>query len=275
MSFGAEISDAYATVFENNAPMWGKITELVGRGLAGKELAEVKILDVGSGPGEPSTTLAKAFPQASIVCTDKEADMVAKAEKRAAGLANVSFKVIGADDLSEFPDASFDAVTLVYVLMFVPERARCLSEIARVLKPGSRAYLVVWRELQLFKLLEPVMQKLYGGAAPPPLINPLALKEEGAVETLVAATDGLTVESSEQMVLEFCVGHDERKAFLAGSIPIQPNLKQLEASGREGIFEEARTAWVATARELGFVSEERGFVIPGSHAHIVVVRRAA
>ena len=44
------------------------------------------------------------------------------------------------------PDASVDAVTCGFALMFSPEPARVLAEIRRVLKPGGRFAIVVWDE---------------------------------------------------------------------------------------------------------------------------------
>merc|ERR1712232_217963 len=104
-------------------------------------------MGIGSGPGEPSLTLAHLVPATHIICTDLQPVMNDKARARAEkmGLRNVDFKVVNAEDLSEFPDNKFTAVMMNYVLMFVPNRAKAISEVERVLKPGGRAYLSVWK----------------------------------------------------------------------------------------------------------------------------------
>jgi SAM-dependent methyltransferase len=43
-----------------------------------------------------------------------------------------------------FSDASFDAATCRFGLMFCPEPVRAASEVCRVLKPGARFALAVW-----------------------------------------------------------------------------------------------------------------------------------
>ncbi len=39
----------------------------------------------------------------------------------------------------EFPDKSFDAAILHLIVAVIPDPARCLKEVARVLRPGGRA----------------------------------------------------------------------------------------------------------------------------------------
>ena len=52
------------------------------------------------------------------------------------GLDNIEFLEMDAEELT-FQDASFDAVTNAYGLMFCPDLPRALSEARRVLKPGG------------------------------------------------------------------------------------------------------------------------------------------
>lgn len=69
---------------------------------------------MAAGPGEPALTIAKALPGAQITSTDLAPDSVAAGKTRAtaAGVADrVKFETASADDLSAYPDSSFDIVT--------------------------------------------------------------------------------------------------------------------------------------------------------------------
>ena len=68
----------------------------------------LQIIDLASGPGEPTCHLANSIPGAKIMCTDVSEDMVAKATKRAAakGLSNVTCAVVDACDLKDVQSGS-------------------------------------------------------------------------------------------------------------------------------------------------------------------------
>ena len=108
----------------------------------------MRVLDLASGTGQPALTLAERVgPSGSVIATDLSPEMLAVAERRAreAGLTNIEFRTMDAEAL-DFPDASFDAVTCSYGLMFCPDPARAVAEIRRVLRPGGRLALAVWDE---------------------------------------------------------------------------------------------------------------------------------
>merc|ERR1712007_204805 len=116
------------------------------------------------------------------------------------GMANIQHAVVSADDLSSYADESFDAVTMSYVLMFVPDRARCLAEVARVLKPGGTAFVSVWKELSFIKTFYyGALEEHLGQPPPAPKVNPMALSSANAVEHLVATTDALEIVLSEEL----------------------------------------------------------------------------
>jgi len=47
-------------------------------------------------------------------------------------VSNLKFSAVSADNLSAFEAKSFDAVTMNYVLMYVPDKLKALREIGRV-----------------------------------------------------------------------------------------------------------------------------------------------
>ena len=104
------------------------------------------MLDVATGIGEPALTIAKFVgSHGSVVGVDISPDMLEVAKKRAnaQGLNNVTFQVTQDEDLSEFQDATFDAVVCRFGLMFMPDPVRALRAFRRVLKPQRKASVTV------------------------------------------------------------------------------------------------------------------------------------
>ncbi|MBB1600432.1 methyltransferase domain-containing protein [Variovorax sp. UMC13] len=100
-----------------------------------RQLAPASLLEVGVGTG-----LALGdFPyNACIVGIDLSADMLARASERAALLADhrSTLEQMNAERM-RFPDASFDWVTVPYVLSVTPRPAELLRETRRVRKRGG------------------------------------------------------------------------------------------------------------------------------------------
>jgi ubiquinone/menaquinone biosynthesis C-methylase UbiE len=100
-----------------------------------------RILDVGSGAGQIAGHLLKyADPDAAITCTDLSWQMLRRARQR---LKSHRPRYVAAD-LTHLPfaDGSFDCVTCGYVLEHLPDPGDGLVEVARVLEPGGRMFLL-------------------------------------------------------------------------------------------------------------------------------------
>jgi ubiquinone/menaquinone biosynthesis C-methylase UbiE len=100
-----------------------------------------RILDVGSGAGQIAKHVLKyAEPTAELTCSDLSEPMLRRARVR---LKSDRPNFVTAD-LSRLPfaDASFDCVTCGYVLEHLPDPRHGLSEMARVLEPGGRMFLL-------------------------------------------------------------------------------------------------------------------------------------
>jgi ubiquinone/menaquinone biosynthesis C-methylase UbiE len=115
---------------------------------AAKIVPGQRVLDIASGVGVPSIVIAsRVMPNGHVTATDLSPEMLAVAEHRAAaaGRTNMDFRVMNAEAI-DLPDASCDAVTCSYGIMFSAEPARALAEIHRVLRAGGRAAFAVWDE---------------------------------------------------------------------------------------------------------------------------------
>jgi SAM-dependent methyltransferase len=105
------------------------------------------VIDIGCGPGTASFPAAKRVgPGGRVLGVDLAAPMVAWAERKAEsqGITQARFAVGDAEDLAEVPDAAFDAAVSNFAVIFAPDAARAIAEVARVLKPGSVFVMSVW-----------------------------------------------------------------------------------------------------------------------------------
>ncbi len=104
------------------------------------------VLDVACGTGEPAIPAAQRVgPAGKVYATDLVAGMVAFAREKAQArrLANIEF-VVGDGELLELPSAAFDAATMRWGLMFMPDPVACLQRIHRALKPGAVFATATW-----------------------------------------------------------------------------------------------------------------------------------
>jgi arsenite methyltransferase len=99
-------------------------------------------LDVGSGPGNVTASLARAAgPEGLALGVDISEPMLARAVRSEAG-SNVGFIRADAQRLP-LRDNTVDAVVSMAVLQLIPAPAAALVEMARVLRPGGRLAVMV------------------------------------------------------------------------------------------------------------------------------------
>jgi ubiquinone/menaquinone biosynthesis C-methylase UbiE len=127
--------------FTSSAGQWDRLREdLFGArfhlaALAGLADAEWTVGDLGCGTGQVSAALAPFV--ARVMAVDNSAAMLQAARKRLQSHDNVEIRR-GEIEALPVDAGQLDAATLMLVLHHVPDPARALAEIARVLKPGGR-----------------------------------------------------------------------------------------------------------------------------------------
>ena len=97
------------------------------------------VLELGPGPGVFTVEAARRVgPEGRLVAVDIQPEMIAMVEKRVreSGLTNVELHVADACTLP-LDDGNLDRAFLVTVLPEIPDQARALAELQRVLRPGG------------------------------------------------------------------------------------------------------------------------------------------
>lgn len=99
-----------------------------------------KLLDLCCGTGKSSLACLKQLPKGTIVGVDNSEGMLHEANHKFAkeiSAGTMSFVLKDAMEL-DFPDNAFDAVFMAYGLRNMPDYAKAIRDIHRILKPGGR-----------------------------------------------------------------------------------------------------------------------------------------
>jgi len=111
--------------------------------LAGRRLADQPLLDIACGTGRFLRTVKRNYPRLPVTGLDLSRPYLAKARQALAPWSWARL-VEGAAEHLPFADASFAAVSCVYLFHELPRRVRTevAREMARVLRPGGLVVLV-------------------------------------------------------------------------------------------------------------------------------------
>ncbi len=103
------------------------------------------VLDIASGTGEPSLTIATLAKKGNVIATDISEQMMEIAKANAAEKGLTNFKVQTADvcDLP-FENDSFNKLSCRMGFMFFPDMQVAATEMYRVLRTGGKMATAVW-----------------------------------------------------------------------------------------------------------------------------------
>lgn len=175
--------------WEPTLEQWlGPATELM------LDLAELRpghrVLDLAAGAGGQTLVAARRVGSTgSVLATDLSSNILAFAAENAqnAGLHNVQTRVMDAEHL-ELEDQTFDAVISRLGVMYLPDLAKALLGIYRVLKPGGKVAVMVFTPAEknpFFSLPVAIIRRR--AQLPPPLAGqpgPFSLGGSGILERL-------------------------------------------------------------------------------------------
>lgn len=139
------------------------------------------VLDVGCGTGVFSREAIKVVgPAGSVTGADLSESMLVVAREICP---TVRFEQCNVMDLP-FADASFDAAVASFILMFVPDKAAGLREMARVLRPNGRLIVGIWEGLAtnaVYAELVGIVSDIVGEEAGESLAWPFTLGASGVL----------------------------------------------------------------------------------------------
>ncbi len=218
----AEWKERERKTWSSVAEGWRRRDELLRKGAAPVtermlELAAIapghRVLDIASGTGEPAISAARRVGETGrVIGTDLvEAMLVFAREKAAqAGLDNIEFHCADGEALEVAP-ASFDAATIRWGLMFMPDPEACLKGVHRALKPGGRLVVACWAAPERNPFVDVALQTLarYREVPRPPEGAPgiFAFADPQRLHAVLAAA-GFADVSIEQMEIDVIEAED-------------------------------------------------------------------
>lgn len=186
-------------------------------------------LDAGCGNGAFTEELIKQCHPASVMAIDPSEDQLAYARGRA-GAKLATFQRGDAQSLP-FEDNSFDVGVMALVIAFLPDPAKAIAELARVVRPGGAVATYMWDFKGGGMPLRPIYVAVKSlGIEPPQPPNPAAASEEAMQE--VWAKAGLT--NIESRVIRIQVAFDSFDDFCESNlVPVGPQGKFIQSMSPE------------------------------------------
>jgi len=277
-AFGCAISELYKPYNDGMGPAIAATTSAIHQLSPDAR----NVLDLGSGHGEPGCTVAAAFPDATVICSDLAQSMLDLAAKRASdqGLTNVDTMILDLSDLSAIETGSQDVVTANFALQNAPDLQATLHEICRVLKPGGVLVGTVWQIFSVVTVAAEAHAELMGLAPPDP-------DTERYKGSMMTADIEMMNKALTDCQFEFVDGHDSmcETSFDVGPIAGDAwkhvlighltSLEQIEKSGDTTIQQRASEIVATATTAKGYVKEDGKLYMPGTFRNFRVAKAGA
>ena len=212
-------------------------------------LGPKRVLETAAGTGIVTAALAGALPEAEIVATDLNPDMLRIARGKLES-GRVTFMPADAQALP-FPDAGFDLVVCQFGAMFFPDRVGAYREARRVLRPGGAFLFNVWDRLDANPASQAVSEAvaaLFPGD-PPSFIRrvPFGCHDKAAVEADLRSAGFVRIDSETVAGRSRGSARDLAPGLCQGS----PLRAEIEARAPERLDEATEAALAELVRRCG------------------------
>jgi len=222
------------------APVTARMLELAGIAPG------LRVLDIASGTGEPAISAARAVGgNGNVVGIDLVDEMLDFARSKAVSevLENIDFQCVDGETLT-VGAGIYDAVTIRWGLMFMPEPLNCVSQAHSALRTGGRISVACWAAPEKNPFITMLMQTLsrYMEVPRPPPGTPgifsMADPERlcGLLET--AGFLNISLEEMQFDIVEVKDGQAYWEAMSDLAAPVMRLVRQLDEHTREAFINE-------------------------------------
>ena len=232
------------------------------------QFAEVRdgqaVLDIGSGTGALALAVARAAPTAPITGVDPSASYVSYAQQNAPS-ERVRF-VVGDAQALQMSDASFDRVLSLFVMNFIPDRAKALREMIRVTRPDGVVAAAVWDYgdgMQMLRVFWDEAVALDPAVAPRDERN-MPLCKPGELAALWREHGlGQVEEQPLTIRMSFSSFEDYWEPFLGGQGPAGAYVASLSETRRDALRTRIRQRLVGNNPDRPFALDARAWAVKG------------
>ena len=202
------------------------------------------VLDVATGPGTVARLAAvRLGAEGRVVATDIAQPMLDIAKAKAPpGGAPIEYLNSPAAPLAAATGA-FDAVLCQQGLQFFPDRPAALREMRRVLKPGGRAAIAVWAELdrnQIFAAFHAALRATAPDALADLITAPFSWPSGAALKSAAEDAGFRDVRLSTPSLPMVLEGGVEQAVQSFAATPVSPGVAELAQDVQQAVFARMR-----------------------------------
>jgi ubiquinone/menaquinone biosynthesis C-methylase UbiE len=228
-----------------------------------------RVLDVATGTGIVArTALPRTGTDGKVAAVDLNEGMLAVARRLSEGLEPAIEWRLGDAQNLPYPDAIFDVAICQQGLQFLPDRAKALGEIHRVLVPGGRLVLSMMRppaHNPAYPILADVVDGYLEAGAGEVLRSPFADISTAELRELLTATGFQDVSIIHGIAPVRYDSAEEFARLEISSSPIADAVDALPDHTREAMFRDARQA-------LDDFVDDQGITFPAA-VYVAVTHR--
>jgi SAM-dependent methyltransferase len=256
-----ESAEAYVGLLRNLEPFR---SYLVAR--LAPQLGE-RILDLGTGPGEPAITIARLVGASGHVTgIDLSENMVSIAQRVAGarGERHVEFRTMDCGDL-RFPDETYDAAVSSFGFQIFTDPERAAREARRVLRPGGRIAVSVWSTGDRVPWIHAIMGPMLEHAEPDETGYIPTPYETGGPGEMVAFLESAGFRDASEERRQYSLMFDSEEAYFQSVLkatPIGHSLSEESEDIQQEVLRKARENLVPWKKP-------EGLLIPGEGVFVV------
>jgi SAM-dependent methyltransferase len=250
-----ESAEAYVGLMRNLEPFRSDLIALLA------PQAGERILDMGTGPGEPAITIARVVGASGHVTgIDLSENMVSIAQRVAGarGERNIEFRTMDCGDL-KLPDESFDAVVSSFGFQIFTDPEKAAREARRVLRPGGRIAVSVWSTGDKVPWIHAIMGPMLEHAEPDETGYLPTPYETGGPGEMVAFLESAGFQDALEERRQYSLKFDDEDAYFQAILKATPIGHSLSEESEET----QKEIILKTRANLVPWKEPEGLLIPG------------